>query len=70
MALAVEQDVAADPGDIGALGGRAEMPETNGRADAIEETGRLRGRRGLRDPGRAVERRVVEPCVGVLWSQG
>ena len=52
MALAVEEDVAADPGDIRLLGATAIVPDADGLADAVEQArlGRV-GRAGLADHG-------------------
>src|SRR5206468_2156117 len=51
MALVVEEDVAADPADVGLFGAQTVVPGANGDADAVEETGRL-----ILADGRAWER--------------
>ena len=77
------EDVGVDHGG-GDVAVAEELLDGSDVVAALEEVGRegmakrVAGRplrqtgaqQGLRDPGRAVERRVVEPCVGVLWSQG
>jgi len=40
VALPVEEDEAADPGDVGRLGARAQVPEAGRLADAVEEARR------------------------------
>src|SRR5262245_462611 len=50
MALAVEENVSADPGDVGLLGTTAIVPRADGLPDPIEEA-RFRNLRGTRLSG-------------------
>jgi len=67
MALAVEEDVPADPSDVRLLGAAAAVAEAVGFADAVEELGRAgRGRAGLRhDEGRVRRSGIPHALVGL-----